>query len=136
MVPVLLPAQGDVTLRVLDGPRADWFSDAGRAALLSGPYEVTADSNRVGMRLSGPVLERARDDELPTEGMVCGALQVPPSGQPTLFLADHPVTGGYPVIAVVVAGRRPARRAGPTGTARPLPPGPVPAPPHPGAHDD
>jgi allophanate hydrolase subunit 2 len=54
------------------------------------------------MRLSGPELERSRDEELPTEGMVCGSLQVPPSGQPTLFLADHPVTGGYPVIAVVV----------------------------------
>ena len=102
VAPVLLPGTGEVTLRLLDGPRADWFTAAGRAALVSGPYEVTADSNRVGMRLSGPVLERARDDELPTEGMVCGALQVPPSGQPTLFLADHPVTGGYPVIAVVV----------------------------------
>jgi allophanate hydrolase subunit 2 len=55
------------------------------------------------MRLSGPELDRARDDELPSEGMVCGALQVPPSGVPTLFLTDHPVTGGYPVIAVVVA---------------------------------
>ncbi len=54
------------------------------------------------MRLSGTVLERSQDQELPSEGMVCGALQVPPSGQPTLFLADHPVTGGYPVIAVVV----------------------------------
>ena len=103
VVPVRVPEGGDVTLRVVDGPRADWFTGAGRAALLSAAYEVTADSNRVGMRLSGPALERARDDELPSEGMVCGALQVPPSGQPTLFLADHPVTGGYPVIAVVVA---------------------------------
>ena len=62
---------------------------------------MTDDSNRVGMRLRGPRLARARDGELPPEGMVPGALQVPPSGQPTLFLADHPVTGGYPVIAVV-----------------------------------
>jgi len=99
---VAAPEAGDVSLRVVDGPRADWFTADARAALLSGAYDVTADSNRVGMRLSGPVLERARDDELPSEGMVCGALQVPPSGQPTLFLADHPVTGGYPVIAVVV----------------------------------
>ncbi|HSU02365.1 MAG TPA: biotin-dependent carboxyltransferase family protein [Nocardioides sp.] len=102
LAPVAMPQPGDVTLRVVDGPRADWFTDGARDALTSGAYEVTADSNRVGMRLSGPVLERARDDELPSEGMVCGALQVPPSGQPTLFLADHPVTGGYPVIAVVV----------------------------------
>ncbi len=102
VAPVQVPEAGDVTLRVVDGPRADWFTDAGRDALVSAAYEVTADSNRVGMRLSGPSLERGRDDELPSEGMVCGALQVPPSGQPTLFLADHPVTGGYPVIAVVV----------------------------------
>ncbi len=102
LVPVAGPASGDVRLRVVDGPRADWFTDAARTDLLSAPYEVTAESNRVGMRLSGPVLERARDDELPSEGMVCGALQVPPSGQPTLLLSDHPVTGGYPVIAVVV----------------------------------
>ena len=54
------------------------------------------------MRLSGPGLERSREGELSSEGMVTGALQVPPSGQPTLFLADHPVTGGYPVIGVVL----------------------------------
>ena len=102
LAPVLVPEAGDVTLRVVDGPRADWFTSGARTALLSAAYDVTAASNRVGMRLSGPVLDRSRDDELPSEGMVCGALQVPPSGQPTLFLADHPVTGGYPVIAVVV----------------------------------
>ena len=139
VVPVQPPEGGDVTLRVVDGPRADWFTDAGRSALVSGPYEVTADSNRVGMRLSGPVLERARDDELPTEGMVCGSLQVPPSGQPTLFLADHPVTGGYPVIAVVVTadvplaaqvrpGQRILFRRVPSLTPDPLP--------TPGAHDE
>ncbi|MFP5370515.1 MAG: allophanate hydrolase subunit 2 family protein, partial [Actinomycetes bacterium] len=55
----------------------------------------------VGLRLDGPALERTRTDELPSEGMVRGALQVPPSGRPVLFLADHPVTGGYPVIAYV-----------------------------------
>jgi allophanate hydrolase subunit 2 len=70
--------------------------------LLSDVYQVTADSNRVGIRLDGPALERARKGELPSEGMVAGSLQVPPAGQPILFLADHPVTGGYPVVAVVV----------------------------------
>jgi allophanate hydrolase subunit 2 len=69
--------------------------------LASHTYEVTLQSNRVGLRLSGPKLERSVPGELPPEGMVCGAVQVPPSGQPVLFLADHPVTGGYPVIAVV-----------------------------------
>jgi allophanate hydrolase subunit 2 len=62
---------------------------------------VNPDSNRVGLRLSGPPLERVRTDELASEGMVLGAVQVPPDGQPVVLLADHPVTGGYPVIGVV-----------------------------------
>jgi allophanate hydrolase subunit 2 len=71
------------------------------ARFFSEPFEVTTESNRVGVRMSGPALTRARDGELPTEGMVAGSVQIPPSGQPIVFLADHPVTGGYPVIAVV-----------------------------------
>ncbi|MFC4535238.1 biotin-dependent carboxyltransferase family protein [Sphaerisporangium dianthi] len=90
-------------LTILPGPRDDWFVPEALKVLCAEPYEVTVDSNRVGMRLRGPRLSRAREGELPPEGMVPGALQVPPSGQPTLFLADHPVTGGYPVIAVVRA---------------------------------
>jgi biotin-dependent carboxylase-like uncharacterized protein len=93
---------GDVTLTVLPGPRDDWFHPEAPAILCSTPYHVTSDSNRIGARLDGPALPRAIHRELPPEGMVRGALQVPPSGRPILFLADHPVTGGYPVIAVVV----------------------------------
>lgn len=103
LAPVAPPADDDLVLAVLAGPRDDWFLPEAMDELLSGRYEVTEHSNRVGMRLSGPALRRSRDDELPSEGMVTGALQVSPSGQPTLFLADHPVTGGYPVIAVVQA---------------------------------
>lgn len=91
----------EVTLRVRFGPRDDWFTEDAHRALLSSPYEVTSRSDRVGARLSGPALERAREGELPSEGMVPGSLQIPPDGEPVLFLADHPVTGGYPVIAVV-----------------------------------
>ena len=54
------------------------------------------------MRLNGTPLQRSRTGELPSEGTVAGALQVPPEGLPVLFLADHPITGGYPVIGVVV----------------------------------
>ncbi|EIE97635.1 5-oxoprolinase subunit C family protein [Saccharomonospora glauca] len=97
-----LPAD-ELTLRVVRGPRADWFADAALSTLLGCPYEVTSRSNRIGLRLDGPELVRARHEELPSEGVVPGALQVPPSGKPTLFLADHPVTGGYPVIAVVLS---------------------------------
>ncbi|GGO00391.1 allophanate hydrolase [Microbispora rosea subsp. aerata] len=99
--PVPAPESGVLVLDVIPGPRHDWFRPEALRALCAEPYEVTAQSDRVGMRLRGPRLERARDGELPSEGVVPGALQVPPSGQPTLFLADHPVTGGYPVIAVL-----------------------------------
>jgi biotin-dependent carboxylase-like uncharacterized protein len=88
-------------LRVVPGPRADWFAPDALAVLGRTRYEVTSSSDRVGVRLDGPPLTRARTDELPSEGMVEGAVQVPPDGQPVIFLADHPVTGGYPVIAVV-----------------------------------
>ncbi len=95
------PAGGEVTVRVSPGPRRDWFGDDAWAALTSQPWAVTAESNRVGLRLDGVPLRRAREGELPSEGMVRGALQVPPSGLPVLFLADAPVTGGYPVIGYV-----------------------------------
>ncbi|GGI04205.1 biotin-dependent carboxyltransferase family protein [Egicoccus halophilus] len=98
------PHGGEVTLRLRLGPRADWFPADARSALTATAWTVTPDSNRVGLRLDGPPLERAHDDELPTEGLMAGAVQVPPSGRPTLFLADHPVTGGYPVIGVVLDG--------------------------------
>ena len=88
-------------LRVEPGPRADWFRDAALTAFTGSTYAVSGDSNRVGLRLEGPALERSREDELPSEGIVLGAVQVPASGQPLVFLNDHPTTGGYPVIAVV-----------------------------------
>lgn len=99
--PVADPPGDELVLRVVPGPRDDWFTSAALTNLLTEPYTVTSESNRIGIRLDGPALERSRHDELPSEGMVEGALQVPPSSRPTLFLADHPVTGGYPVIAVV-----------------------------------
>ncbi|MGW5648926.1 5-oxoprolinase subunit C family protein [Saccharopolyspora sp. NPDC003752] len=103
VAPVAVCPADEIVLSVAPGPRNDWFVDDALTTLVSEPYEVTADSNRIGMRLDGPALDRSRTEELPSEGMVAGALQVPPSARPTLFLADHPVTGGYPVIAVVAA---------------------------------
>ncbi|MGS2642013.1 5-oxoprolinase subunit C family protein [Streptosporangium sp. G12] len=97
------PGPGTGVLRVLPGPRDDWFAPGALAALCAEPYEVSQDSNRVGVRMRGARLERAREGELPSEGMVAGAVQVPPSGQPIVFLADHPPTGGYPVIAVLTS---------------------------------
>jgi biotin-dependent carboxylase-like uncharacterized protein len=91
---------GEVVLRAVRGPRDGWVDDVD--ALVASTWSVTERSNRVGMRLGGHALHPARDHELPSEGAWRGAVQVPPSGEPVLFLADHPVTGGYPVVAVVV----------------------------------
>lgn len=96
-------ADGPVVLRLRPGPRDDRFGAAGLATLTSARYVVSASSNRVGARLSGPAVARAVADEMASEGMVLGSVQVPPDGQPVVLLADHPTTGGYPVIGVVEA---------------------------------
>jgi len=103
LAPVADPPGGEVVVRVTPGPRRDWFTDAGWQALTTQTYQVSSESNRVGVRLEGEPLERAREGELASEGMALGAIQIPPSGLPVIFLADHPVTGGYPVIAYVAA---------------------------------
>jgi biotin-dependent carboxylase-like uncharacterized protein len=107
VAPVRPPSSAPV-LRVLPGPRRDWLEPAAWTALTGQVWTVSPDSDRVGLRLDGPALARARTDELPSEGLVPGALQVPPDGAPVLFLADHPVTGGYPVLAVVTTADLPA----------------------------
>ena len=95
-------AEGPV-LRLLPGPRDDAFVDGALALLTSSPYVVSSRSDRTGLRLEGPALQRVSGDELPSEGVVPGAVQVPPDGRPILFLANCPTTGGYPVIGVVPA---------------------------------
>jgi len=100
-----LPARTAV-LPVALGPRDDLFTPAAVKRLFASTWTVGTAADRVGLRLSGsdgslPVDGAA---ELPSEGMATGSIQVPPSGNPILFLADHPVTGGYPVIGVVEAG--------------------------------
>lgn len=92
---------GALVLTVRLGPRHEWFTTAALETLLRTEYTVSPVSNRVALRLTGARLERAVPDELPSEGVVLGAVQVPADGQPLIFLADHPTTGGYPVVAVV-----------------------------------
>ncbi|WP_405917647.1 biotin-dependent carboxyltransferase family protein [Streptomyces sp. NBC_00728] len=98
----------ELVLRVTLGPRDDWFTESAVRTLTTRAYRVSSASNRIGLRTEGPSLERAVPGELPSEGMVLGAVQVPPDGCPVVFLADHPTTGGYPVVAVVRAGDLPA----------------------------
>ncbi|SDC89825.1 5-oxoprolinase subunit C family protein [Actinokineospora iranica] len=111
------PSPADhLTVPVVLGPREDWFADPA-AQLAAAVWAVSPESNRVGLRLLGPPLRRAAGfagRELVSEGVVTGAVQVPASGRPLIFLADHPTTGGYPVIGVV-----PARYLAELGQARP-----------------
>jgi KipI family sensor histidine kinase inhibitor len=101
VAPYAEPSAATVLLTVTPGPRADRLTDP--AALLDTTWTVSPDSDRVGLRLQGPPLRTTHDphEPLPSEGILPGALQVPPGGHPVVFLADCPVTGGYPVVAVV-----------------------------------
>ncbi|MEF9604951.1 biotin-dependent carboxyltransferase family protein, partial [Paracoccus sp. PXZ] len=97
-----LPKAGDlVELPVTLGPRADWFTPEMVQHFLAQEWLVTPQSSRVGIRLQGDAVTRVDATELPSEGTETGAIQIPHSGQPVLFLADHPLTGGYPVIATL-----------------------------------
>lgn len=88
---------------VISGPRADWFDDQAWELLTGRRWTVQPTSNRIGLRLGGPVLRRSivGSAELPSEPTLPGAIQVPPQGGPIVLGPDAPVTGGYPVIAVV-----------------------------------
>ncbi|WP_433894069.1 biotin-dependent carboxyltransferase family protein [Streptomyces sp. CA-111067] len=111
------PGSGpELILPIAPGPRDDWFTAGALTTLVTGGYTVSPASNRIGLRTAGPPLERARTGELPSEGMVLGAVQVPPDGRPVVFLADHPTTGGYPVIGVVPEYALPAAAQSPPGT--------------------
>ena len=92
VAPVAVPTGGEVLLHAVLGPREDWVRDPQQ--LTSTTWTASSRSDRVGIRLEGHALQRAREEELPSEGLVRGAVQVPPGGEPVIFLADHPVTGG------------------------------------------
>lgn len=96
-----VPPEPRTTLRMILGPRDDWFTDEALTTLTAATWTVSTRSNRVAARLEGPKLTRRNTAELPSEGLVLGAVQVPSGGEPLVFLADHPTTGGYPVIGVV-----------------------------------
>ncbi|MFI9546066.1 biotin-dependent carboxyltransferase family protein [Streptomyces sp. NPDC052016] len=106
----------ELLLRVTLGPRDDWFTPEAVRLFTSRAYRVSSASNRIGLRTEGPALERVRPGELASEGMVLGAIQVPPDGRPVVFLADHPTTGGYPVIGVVRAADLPSAAQAVPGT--------------------
>lgn len=89
-------------LRVLAGPDADRFVDGAIGALQATAYEVAADSDRIGYRLTGTPLRHSRGADIVSDATPVGSVQVPASGQPVLLMADGPTTGGYPRIATVI----------------------------------
>lgn len=101
-------------IRLVPGPQADHFSAAALEALVGGDYRVTAEADRMGVRLQGPVLAHQGAPEIVSDAIVPGAIQVPGNGQPIVLLADAQTAGGYPKIGTVigadlarVAGARP-----------------------------
>jgi biotin-dependent carboxylase-like uncharacterized protein len=115
---IAVPA-GEPRLFVVPGPRDDWFPPEALELLTGVVWRVGTASNRVGIRLDGHPLARLARGELLSEGVVTGSIQVPPSGQPILLGPDHPTTGGYPVLAVVVARDLPlAGQLAPGATVR------------------
>jgi len=89
-------------IRAITGPHAERFTDEAQALFFSGDFQVEPASDRMGARLGGPRIV-AREGEILTCGVVAGAVQVPSGGAPIVLLADHQATGGYPVIATVIA---------------------------------
>jgi antagonist of KipI len=89
-------------LRATPGPQADWFGADAIAELFRASWQVSEAADRMGLRLEGPELPRARAGELRTEGVCLGAVQVPESGRPIILFVDQQTTGGYPKIANVV----------------------------------
>src|SRR5699024_4392771 len=89
-------------LDVIPGPRHDWFTSQALVNMFTATWRVSGSSDRIGIRLDGPALERLSDTELPSEPCLRGSIQVDHTGQPIILGPDHPVTGGYPVIGVVI----------------------------------
>ncbi len=98
------PRAADRVVGVWPGPRHEWFEPGALDELTGAAWTVSSDASRVGVRLDGPALRRRVAGELASEGILTGAIQVPPDGRPVVMLADHPTTGGYPVLAVVDPG--------------------------------
>jgi biotin-dependent carboxylase-like uncharacterized protein len=118
LAPYPVPAR-DVALPIHRGPRDSWLSPDGWSAIRTSRFTVTGSSNRIGLRLAGGPVGQVTRGELPSEGLVWGAIQVLPDGGLVVFLADHPTTGGYPVIAVVdPAGFSACAQAAPGTTVR------------------
>jgi allophanate hydrolase len=101
-------APADQPIRVVLGPQQKYFRKEAFATLLDAEFRVSKDTDRMGMRLDGPVLQHRRGWDIVSDAIATGSIQVPGSGQPIVLLADHQTTGGYPKIATVISADLPA----------------------------
>jgi biotin-dependent carboxylase-like uncharacterized protein len=106
-VGLTLPTKGRALLRVMPGPQANWFHADALRAIASVSFRISPQSNRMGYRLQGPPLVRMRDDELISEPLGIGAIQIPAAREPILLMADRQTAGGYPKIGYVISADLP-----------------------------
>ena len=90
------------TIRFVWGPQEDYFTEDGKSKFVTSCYQVAPSSDRMGYRLEGPRLEHAQEQQIISDGMMLGGIQVPPNGLPIIMLADRGTTGGYPKIGTVI----------------------------------
>ena len=102
-VPAPLTHDRSRPIRVVLGPQDDYFTEEAIETFLHRPYKVDARSNRMAMRLEGPELAHVSEYNIPSDGIVTGAIQVPGHGLPIILLADRQTTGGYPKIATIIS---------------------------------
>jgi antagonist of KipI len=100
---LVLPSAGRARLRVMPGAEVSWFAETAWQTLTHVSFQVSPRSNRMGYRMEGPPLPMRRHEALLSEAVARGTVQVPPSGEPILLMADHHTTGGYPRIAHVIS---------------------------------
>ncbi len=90
-------------IRVLKGTNYNFFSNQGINHFFNSEFTVTKLTDRMGMRIKGPKIQNIRENNIRSEGIVKGTIQVPPDGDPIIMLSDHGTIGGYPKIAVVIS---------------------------------
>lgn len=94
-------------IRVILGPQDDYFATDAIESFAGSVYTISSNSDRMGYRLQGAAVAKAKQQDLITDGIVCGSIQIPPDGQPIIMLADHQTTGGYPKLATVATADLP-----------------------------
>ena len=90
-------------IRVIKGTNFDYFSKESQKSFFESQYQVTNLTDRMGMRLYGKKLNNIKSENITSEGIIKGVIQVPPDGRPIIMFSDHGTIGGYPKIGVIIS---------------------------------